>query len=136
MDGRSLDSLFSGDHTLGLKISPAQINLLVGDIAGNTQQIIDGALRVRDEQQAHVILFPELALTGYPPEDLLLRQELVHRVEHSLRLLCDRVTGIDLILGYPIRRDGLLYNAAGVIHDGHLIAGVSQGVAAKLQRIR
>ena len=122
--GRSLSGLFifPGDHTLGLKISLAQINLLVGDIAGNTQQIIDEALRARDEQQAHAILFPELALTGYPPEDLLLRQELVHRVEHSLRLLCDRVTGIDLILGYPIRRDGLLYNAAGVIRDGHLIA--------------
>jgi len=107
---------------LGLKISLAQINLLVGDIAGNTQRIIDTALRARDEQRAHAVLFPELTLTGYPPEDLLLRQELIDRVEQALQQLCGAVTGIDIILGYPIRREGLLYNAAGVIRDGRLVA--------------
>ena len=121
---------------MGLKISLAQINLLVGDIAGNTQRVIDAARRARDEQHAHAVLFPELALTGYPPEDLLLRQELIDRVEQALRLLCDAVTGIDIILGYPIRRDGVLYNAAGVIRDGRLVRRIPQGAVAKLQRIR
>ena len=107
---------------MGLKISLAQLNFLVGDIAGNTQRIIAAAEEARDRQQAHAVLFPELALTGYPPEDLLLRQEMNDRVERALRLLCDAVTGIDVILGYPIRRDGVLYNAAGVIRDGRLIA--------------
>jgi len=107
---------------LGLKISLAQINLLVGDIAGNTQRVIDAAMQARDEQHAHAILFPELALTGYPPEDLLLRQELIDRVERALQQLCSAVTGIDIILGYPIRRDGVLYNAAGIIRDGRLVA--------------
>jgi len=107
---------------LGLKISLAQINPLVGDIAGNTQLVIDAACRARDEQQAHAVLFPELVLTGYPPEDLLLRLELIDRVEQALRRLCGAVTGIDIILGYPIRRDGFLYNAAGVIRGGGLFA--------------
>ncbi|MCB1853154.1 MAG: NAD+ synthase [Gammaproteobacteria bacterium] len=107
---------------MGLKISLAQMNFLVGDVAGNTQKVIEIAVQARDEQQAQAVLFPELALTGYPPEDLLLRPELGRRVERALRLLCDQLTGIDVIVGYPIHRDGMLYNAAGVIRDGQLIA--------------
>jgi NAD+ synthase (glutamine-hydrolysing) len=49
----------------------AQLNFLVGDVAGNATKVIDAALRARDEMQADAILFPELTLTGYPPEDLL-----------------------------------------------------------------
>ncbi len=107
---------------MSLRISLAQTNLLVGDVAGNAQRVIDAAIRARDEQSAHAVLFPELALTGYPPEDLLLRMELIDRVEQALQRLCEIVTGIDVIVGYPIRREGVLFNAAGVIRDGRLHA--------------
>ena len=99
----------------------AQIDLLVGDIARNTDRVIEAALVARDHQQAHAVLFPELTLTGYPPEDLLLRSELLQRVEAGLDRLCRSVSGIDVILGYPRRRDGVLFNAAGVVRDGRII---------------
>ncbi len=95
---------------------------MVGDIAGNTGQVIQAALHARDEQQAHAVLFPELTLTGYPPEDLLLRPEFIRRVEQALDQLCHSVRGIDLIVGYPRLKEGKLYNTAGVIRDGEIIA--------------
>ncbi len=105
-----------------LRIALAQIDLLVGDIDGNAERVRRCAERALGEPQAQAILFPELTLTGYPPEDLLLRAELVRRVERALERLCSQVRGIDLILGYPRVRDGKLYNAAGVIRDGRIIA--------------
>ena len=56
-----------------IRIIAAQINTVVGDIYGNTEKIIKNALVARDQQEADVVVFPEMALTGYPPEDLLLR---------------------------------------------------------------
>ena len=100
----------------------AQLNLLVGDIAGNSKKVVDAAIYARDEQGAHAVAFPELTLTGYPPEDLLLRSELIERVELALDEICQEVTGIDIILGYPRCQDGKLYNAAGVIRDGEIVA--------------
>lgn len=107
---------------MNLKISLAQLNLLVGDIAGNGRRVMDAAIYARDEQGAHAVVFPELTLTGYPPEDLLLRSELIKRVEQALEEICQGVKGIDIILGYPRSQDGRLYNAAGVIRDGEIIA--------------
>ncbi|MCB1758881.1 MAG: NAD+ synthase [Gammaproteobacteria bacterium] len=107
---------------MSLKIALAQSNFLVGDVAGNTQRVIDTSLRARDELGAHAVLFPELALTGYPPEDLLLRAELLARVEQALERLCGAVAGIDIIVGYPRCHQGLLYNAAGVVREGEVVA--------------
>ncbi len=107
---------------MNLKISLAQLNLLVGDIAGNSRKVMDAAIYARDEQGANAVVFPELTLTGYPPEDLLLRSELLERVEQALAEICQEVTGINIILGYPRCQDGKLYNAAGVIHNGEIIA--------------
>ncbi|MCP3670070.1 MAG: NAD+ synthase [Gammaproteobacteria bacterium] len=107
---------------MNLKISLAQLNLLVGDIAGNSRQIMDAAIFARDQQGAHAIVFPELTLTGYPPEDLLLRSELLERVEQALDEIAREVYGVDIILGYPRCQDGKLFNAAGVIRDGEIIA--------------
>ncbi|MCP3867203.1 MAG: NAD+ synthase [Gammaproteobacteria bacterium] len=107
---------------MNLRISLAQINLMVGDISGNTDRVIEAAREARDTQQAHAVLFPELTLTGYPPEDLLLRPELMQRVEEELDRLCQSISGIDVILGYPRLQGGLLYNAAGVIRDGQVVA--------------
>ncbi len=105
-----------------LKIATAQINLLVGDVSGNVARIIKAALHARDELGADAILFPELTLTGYPPEDLLLRPGLMRRVEQGMKTLCDEVTGIDLIVGHPVSSDRGLYNAASLIHEGKIVA--------------
>ena len=59
-----------------LRLALAQLNLFVGDVAGNTQRVIDTAARARDELKADVVLFPELTLCGYPPEDLLFHNGL------------------------------------------------------------
>ncbi|MBR9827415.1 MAG: NAD+ synthase [Oceanospirillales bacterium] len=104
------------------RVLMAQLNLLVGDIPGNTSRVIETALKARDEHHADLVLFPELALSGYPPEDLLLRPSLELRVAQALDRIMAEVSGITLVLGYPRYRDGALYNMAGVIRDGELIA--------------
>ncbi len=106
---------------MNLRIALAQINLLVGDIAGNAQRVLEAARHARDAQGAQAVVFPELTLTGYPPEDLLLRNEMAGRVEQALDRLCAEAVGIDLILGYPRWRAGKRYNAAGVIRDGRIV---------------
>ena len=105
-----------------IRVLMAQLNLLVGDIPGNTSRVIETALKARDQHQADLVLFPELALSGYPPEDLLLRPSLELRIEQALQRILAEVRGITLVLGYPRYRDGALYNMAGVIRDGELIA--------------
>jgi NAD+ synthase (glutamine-hydrolysing) len=107
---------------MALRIALAQLNLLVGDIEGNAGRIINAANRAREEQQADLIVFPELTLTGYPPEDLLLRLELATRVEAAIDTLCRSISGITAVVGYPKHREDGLYNSAGVIRDGQIIA--------------
>lgn len=104
-----------------IRVAMAQLNLLVGDIPGNTDRIIETALKARDEHNADLVLFPELALTGYPPEDLLLRPSLELRIQEALDRILATVHGITLVLGYPRYRDGALYNMAGVIREGELV---------------
>jgi len=106
---------------MALRVALAQVNLRVGDIEGNGRLIAEWARRARDELAADLVLFPELTLTGYPPEDLLLRPGFLAEVEQVLTHLRETVQGIHLVLGYPLRRDGLLYNAAGVLRDGQLL---------------
>lgn len=107
---------------MSLRISIAQLNFLVGDVTGNCELILKAAHLARDEQQADVVVFPELTLTGYPPEDLLLRPQLIQRVEQALERLCCEGGGIDIVVGYPRLHDGQLYNAAGVVRQGRIIA--------------
>lgn len=105
-----------------LNILMAQMNTLVGDFDGNTEKVIAIAQRAQQLEDNPVVVFPELTLSGYPPEDLLLRPSIELRVNRSLAKICSEVTGdAYVVIGYP-RRDGeLLYNAAGVIHRGELI---------------
>ncbi len=103
-------------------IALGQANFKVGDIGGNTRMMEALAARARDDQGAGAIVFPELSICGYPPEDLLLRPEFLDDVEQALDGLCARVRGIDVVLGYPRRMGGHLYNAAGVIRDGRIVA--------------
>lgn len=107
---------------MALRILIAQLDFLVGDVDSNRVKVAAAARRARDLQGADLIVFPELTLTGYPPEDLLLRPELGRRVEEALRRLCEEVQGITMILGYPRERAGGCYNAAGVIRDGRILA--------------
>ena len=102
-------------------IQIAQINLLVGDVSGNAARVIASARQAR-AAGADLVVFPELTLTGYPPEDLLLRRELMERVESALVQVCEQTRGITLVLGYPRTADGGLFNMAGVIRDGALAA--------------
>ncbi|MBI3575348.1 MAG: NAD+ synthase, partial [Gammaproteobacteria bacterium] len=105
-----------------LRIVLAQLNLLVGDIAGNVAKMCAAVDKARGELQAHAIVFPELAITGYPPEDLLLRPDFIAAAEQGLEELCRAAKGMDVVVGHPSARDGKLYNAASVLRDGKVVA--------------
>ena len=104
-----------------LKIGLAQVNLLVGDIEGNTEKVIEIA-RQAEQDKLDLVVFPELTLCGYPPEDLLHRPGMHHRVEQALTFLCKTVSNTAVLLGYPRLIDGQLYNMAGLIQHGKLQA--------------
>ncbi len=104
-----------------LRVVIAQLNLLVGDIEGNAHKIVDAARQASACHQADVVVFPELTLCGYPPEDLLLRPSLDLRISKGLEILFE-VTGIDLVVGIPVRNNGKMENQAVVIRDGSIIA--------------
>jgi len=105
-----------------LRIVMAQLDLLVGDIDGNADKVIAAVARARDELKADAIVFPELTLSSYPPEDLLLRPGFNRRVAGALARVAGQVHGIDVILGYPQQSDGGLYNAASLLRDGAVVA--------------
>lgn len=103
-------------------IAIAQINTHVGDIPGNTQLVIDQARQAIQELQARVVVFPELTLIGYPPEDLLLRPSVDLRIQRALETIQTANLPIAIIVGYPKRIGGQLFNMAGVIDKGQLVA--------------
>lgn len=105
-----------------LKVTMAQVDFLVGDIPGNAERIRAAAEKAADEQGADIVVFPELSLTGYPPEDLLLRPSLDDRVQDALDMLADARLSAAIVVGTPIREDGLLYNAAVLIDEGEIRA--------------
>ncbi len=105
-----------------LRVILAQINLLVGDIEGNCQRVIELSRDARERLRGDVILFPELTLTGYPPEDLLLRPELHMRVSDALERIKSEAGGIHIILGFPEKRGNSIYNSAAHIIDGEVKA--------------
>jgi NAD+ synthase (glutamine-hydrolysing) len=105
-----------------LRIVMAQQDFLVGAIDANADQILAACAQARDEMAADIIVFSELALTGYPPEDLLFRKHFIEHVEHAMQRLCAGISGITAIVGYPLRQAEGLYNAAAVIRDGGVAA--------------
>lgn len=105
-----------------LRLAVAQINLRVGDVQGNAARVIDAAQRARDTLGAQAIVFPELTLTGYPPEDLLLRPALIEQVSAALRHVAAEARGIDVVLGYPLQEHGQLFNAASLLRNGRVQA--------------
>jgi len=94
----------------------------VGDIRGNTDRVIDAARRARDEFGACILAFPELTLTSYPPEDLLLRPSLQGRIDRALQRILDADLDIHMIIGYPLREGAHLYNALSVVHGREVLA--------------
>jgi NAD+ synthase (glutamine-hydrolysing) len=109
-------------EAVALRLVMAQCNLLVGDVPGNTQRVIDMAERARDELGADLIVFPELTLTGYPPEDLLLRPVVQELVNEALVRIRARVSGIHMLIGHPEQTVEGRFNAASVIRDGQIVA--------------
>ncbi len=108
--------------TKGLRIVMAQLDFLVGAIPANARRIIDACNAARDTHAADVVIFPELALTGYPPEDLLFRPHFMEHVQTGIERLCRMISGITAIVGCPLQEGTLLYNAALVIRDGRIVA--------------
>ncbi|GAB2894243.1 NAD+ synthase [Microbulbifer echini] len=105
-----------------LQLVLAQINSLVGDIPGNTATVIELANRAHRELGADLVLFPELTLCGYSPEDLLLRPSMQTRIEAALEALKAVQLPCAILVGYPRQRDGKLFNMAGLIVGGELVA--------------
>lgn len=103
-----------------LSIAVAQMNPVVGDVAGNVESIMRLATEARDRLRADLVVFPELALTGYPPEDLLLRPDFLGHVGKGMGELKEKIEGIDCIVGYPESKNGKLYNSAALIRDGKI----------------
>lgn len=101
-----------------LKIALAQMDFPVGDVFGNTNRIIEAAIGARDNLNASIIVFPELCLSGYPPEDLLLRNDFMAAISQCLEKLCGAIKGIMVIVGYPEKTAEGTYNAAAIIMDG------------------
>lgn len=105
-----------------LRLILAQINTLVGDIPGNTAKVLEVAQAAAAQADVDAVIFPELTLTGYPPEDLLLRPSLALRIERALHQLLAANLPVALVIGYPRVKNGKLYNMAGVIQSGKLVA--------------
>jgi NAD+ synthase (glutamine-hydrolysing) len=105
-----------------LRIALAQVNLLVGDVDGNAARVVALAREARDRLGARLVMFPELTLTSYPPEDLLLRPGLYPRVEQALRSVARAVPDIDCLLGYPHRAPEGAYNACALLRGGEVAA--------------
>ncbi len=105
-----------------MKICMAQVNTFVGDLAGNCERVIAVCKEASAKQPDGVVVFPELTLTGYPPEDLLLRPGLPAQVDRLLQRLCDELPPtLWVIIGYPRQSERGLHNSAGVIHGGQIV---------------
>jgi len=102
-----------------LRIALAQINSTVGDLQGNINKIAEYIKRAKDSG-VDIVCFPEMALTGYPPEDLLLKPKFIADNIRSLKKLAESVTDITAIVGFVDRLDDNLYNAAAVIYNGDI----------------
>ncbi len=104
-----------------LDIALAQLNLIVGDVSGNTTRLLRIAERGRDELGARLVMFPELTLTGYPPEDLLFHAGLRRKVDDAIKRVKDELAGVAVLFGYPEYEQQRIYNAVMLIQDGEIL---------------
>ncbi|HEY7841398.1 MAG TPA: NAD+ synthase [Gammaproteobacteria bacterium] len=111
-----------------MRVVIAQINLHVGDIAGNAAKMLECTATARDRHRADLVVFPELALTGYPPDDLLLRRGLHSQVRDALGRMAGGALGIDVLVGYPESVDARIYNSCAWLRDGAVAANYRKRV--------
>jgi NAD+ synthetase len=108
-----------------LKVAIAQINACLGDLEANASTIVAAAIHAFEEN-ADVLLTPELSLCGYPPEDLLLRPDFYRNSIRTLNALADELTlhapSMSVLVGHPEILDGNRYNSASVLRDGKIVA--------------
>jgi NAD+ synthetase len=105
-----------------LRLALAQFDFPVGDLVGNTERIIAFVSEARDMHGADLVLFPELAVSGYPPEDLLLRPSFLAECEAAIRRIAATTRGIVAVVGWPEAAGAVVYNATSVLRDGAVAA--------------
>jgi NAD+ synthase (glutamine-hydrolysing) len=105
-----------------LRVALAQFDFPVGDVAGNAERIAGMITEARDVHRADVVLFPEIAISGYPPEDLLMRPSFLADCEAALRRVAAGVQGIVAVVGWPESAGSVVYNASSVLRDGRVEA--------------
>ncbi len=105
-----------------LRIALAQLNFLVGDVQGNAGRVISAAQRAAAELRADLVLFPELTLSGYPPEDLLFHRGFRRQIEAGLQRVRTEVAGVPVLVGFPEYAQGGIYNSAALIERGEISA--------------
>ncbi|QSX73540.1 NAD+ synthase [Lysobacter arenosi] len=103
-----------------LRLALAQFDFPVGAVHQNAERIAQMIAQARDEYGADVVLFPELALSGYPPEDLLLRPGFLADCEAAIHRIAASTQGIVAVVGWPQAAGSVVYNAASVLRDGHV----------------
>ncbi|HVH63368.1 MAG TPA: NAD+ synthase [Candidatus Dormibacteraeota bacterium] len=103
-----------------MRIALAQINPTVGDLTGNARLIVEWIERAR-AAGADVVAFPELAITGYPPEDLVLKPSFVRDNKHQLARIAESARGVSVVVGF-VDEEGDIFNAAALLHDGQIKA--------------
>jgi NAD+ synthetase len=107
---------------MSLRIALAQFDFPVGAVARNAERIAAMIAQARDEHRADLVLFPELALSGYPPEDLLLRPSFLAECDAALKRIAGATRGIVAVVGWPQAAGAVVYNAASVLRDGEIEA--------------
>src|SRR5256885_6691822 len=108
--------------TDSLRIALAQLNLLVGDVQGNAARVIAATRHARSSLGADLVLFPELTLSGYPPEDLLFHRGFRRQIEEGLARLRRELTDAAVMVGFPEYTGGGIYNSAALIAQGEIAA--------------
>ncbi len=109
-----------------LKIIAAQINTLVGDVERNTQRVIEVAKQAIEEHQADLIVFPEMTLSGYPPEDLVFRQDFLRACLIGVKKIEEAKLPGTIIVGFPYQEQLNIHNQAVVISHGKIIASYAK----------
>ncbi len=103
-----------------IKIALCQVNPTVGDICGNTKLILEHISRAK-EKGASLVVFPEMVISGYPPEDLLFKPDFIKTIESALKFIKNKINDITVILGAPLKDNSNLYNSAVLISNQKLI---------------
>tara|TARA_B100000925_G_scaffold65417_1_gene44422 strand:+ start:2780 stop:4411 length:1632 start_codon:yes stop_codon:yes gene_type:complete len=103
--------------TKKISIALAQLDFVVGDISGNTELIIETSKKAKRQYNADLIVFPELSISGYPPEDLLHHSGFKKRILEASNKIQQEINGIDALVGYPEYQNGKIYNSCSVFSE-------------------